>query len=306
VGPTAQSSEHARAYSCVSLTRGVHSPELPSVRASLVIDLWAIVVSAFFSPTSRTSRRHCRWSMEDPFRPRAESTGVKWAAYAPCSTSPIYPALARAHCLPLTTPPHRFAPPPTKSVLRENPAVAKRPAWSGATTEAVRGRIRECWSRKRSEFLTGLRSFAVVRLTSRPASPRHRSPVTSPSLSSLCNAQCVAAMNWKTGGMHDWRPPEMGPPSSARAPPPQVSWFWHAKAWGCSRPSIWSVTALIRSSRTASRSYSWSLDVDRADPIDRARIKSWPLVWDPSAAIQYRFVLIEDLILAADFRSDGQ
>jgi hypothetical protein len=34
-------------------------------------------------------------------------------------------------------------------------------------------------------------------------------------------------------------------------------------------------TALIRSSRTASRSYSWPLDVDRADPIDRARIKSW-------------------------------
>jgi hypothetical protein len=91
-----------------------------------------------------------------------------------------------------------------------------------------------------------------------------------------------------------------------RAAPPQVCWFWHAKAWRCSRPSIRLVTALIRSSRTASRSYSWSLDVDRADPIDRARIKSWPLVWDPSAAIQYRFVLIEDLILAADFRSDGQ
>jgi hypothetical protein len=41
------------------------------------------------------------------------------------------------------------------------------------------------------------------------------------------------------------------------------------------RPSDVQGTTLIRSSRTASRSYSWSLDVDRADPIDRARIKSW-------------------------------
>jgi hypothetical protein len=42
-----------------------------------------------------------------------------------------------------------------------------------------------------------------------------------------------------------------------------------------SEPSDVQGTALIRSSRTASRSYSWPLDVDRADPIDRARIKSW-------------------------------
>ena len=41
------------------------------------------------------------------------------------------------------------------------------------------------------------------------------------------------------------------------------------------RPSDVQGTALIRSTRTASRSYSWPLDVDRADPIDRARIKSW-------------------------------
>ena len=32
-----------------------------------------------------------------------------------------------------------------------------------------------------------------------------------------------------------------------------------------------------------------SLDVDRTNPIDCARLKSWPLVWDPSATIQYRF-----------------
>jgi hypothetical protein len=94
----------------------------------------------------------------------------------------------------------RGVPPPAKSVLRESSAVAKRPEWSGATPEAVRGRIRESWSRKRPELLTGLHSSAAVRLTSRPASPRHRSPVISPSLSSLCNAHCVAAMNWKTGG----------------------------------------------------------------------------------------------------------
>jgi hypothetical protein len=125
--------------------------------------------------------------------------------------------------------------PPAKSVLRESPAVAKRPEWSGATPEAVRGRIREGWSRKRPELLTGLHSSAAVRLASRPASPRHRSPVISPSLSSLCNAHCVAAMNWKTGGgggNAGWGSAVMGPPSSARAPPPRANWFWHAKAWG--------------------------------------------------------------------------
>jgi hypothetical protein len=94
----------------------------------------------------------------------------------------------------------RGVPPPAKSVLRKSPAVAKRPEWSGATPEAVRGRIRESWSRKRPELLIGLHSSAAIRLTLRPASPRHRSPVISPSLSSLCNAHCVAAMNWKTGG----------------------------------------------------------------------------------------------------------
>jgi hypothetical protein len=146
--------------------------------------------------------------------------------------------------------------PPAKSVLRESPAVAKRPEWSGATPEAVRGRIREGWSRKRPELLTGLHSSAAVRLASRPASPRHRSPVISPSLSSLCNAHCVAAMNWKTGGecmigvRRSWV--HRRPLGRRRR---GLIGSGTRRRGGCSRPSIRSVTALIRSSRTASRSY---------------------------------------------------
>jgi hypothetical protein len=64
--------------------------------------------------------------------------------------------------------------------------------------------------------------------------------------------------------------PVCSPPCVGFAPPPSVA-FGKKGA----RPSDVQGTALIRSSRTASRSYSWPLDVDRADPIDRARIKSW-------------------------------
>jgi hypothetical protein len=52
----------ARAYSCASLTRGVHSPELPSVRAPLVIDWWATPAEIFFP--NRSSDRGGRKSQQ--------------------------------------------------------------------------------------------------------------------------------------------------------------------------------------------------------------------------------------------------
>jgi hypothetical protein len=52
----------ARAYSCASLTRGVHSPELPSARTPLVIDWWAIPAEIVFH--NRSSDRGGRKSQQ--------------------------------------------------------------------------------------------------------------------------------------------------------------------------------------------------------------------------------------------------
>ena len=51
----------------------------------------------------------------------------------------------------------------------------------------------------KAQLLIGLQIAAAVRSSSWSASPWHQSPVTSPSLSSLCIAHCVAATNWEMG-----------------------------------------------------------------------------------------------------------
>jgi hypothetical protein len=61
---------------------------------------------------------------------------------------------------------------------------------------AVRGRDRLT---SKAQLLIGLQISAAVRSSSRPASPCHRLPVTSPSLSSLCIAHSVAATNGEAG-----------------------------------------------------------------------------------------------------------
>jgi hypothetical protein len=61
---------------------------------------------------------------------------------------------------------------------------------------AVRGRDRLT---SKAQLLIGLQISAAVRSSSRPASPWHRLPVTSPSLSSLCIAHSVAATNGEAG-----------------------------------------------------------------------------------------------------------
>jgi hypothetical protein len=56
-GGVLSATPRARAYACASLTRGAHSPRLPSVRAPLVIDWWATTAEIFFPNASATIGR---------------------------------------------------------------------------------------------------------------------------------------------------------------------------------------------------------------------------------------------------------
>jgi hypothetical protein len=135
------------------------------------------------------------------------------------------------------------------------------------------------------EFLTGATQSPRIRATVWAASSRSSSLVSHPSISFRQYPHRVALFGLTLSARRPRAHCSPACTASQRRRGPMLApwgrWRWH-------RPIAPRRFRLGTAYRFGLKECE-SLDVDRTDSIDCARLKSWPLVWDPSAAIQYRF-----------------